>query len=177
MAILNQFGYYEHDKEGTKCPIGSHVRRSNPRDTLQNGSPNGALKVSNRHRILRRGRSYGPSLTDDCQPESLMLATDDGKDRGLQFICFNTNLSRQFEFVQHQWNDNTKFEGLYNDPDPILGIKDHRNKSETHDFTIQACPVRKKVHGLRRFVHVQGGAYFFMPGLKALAFLSQYNPA
>lgn len=175
MAIHNAFGYHENDIDGFRCPIGSHVRRSNPRDTLQGGKPLSALKISNRHRILRRGRSYGPPLSPDCEPHSLMTSPDDGMDRGLQFICFNTNISRQFEFVQHQWNDNTKFEGLYNDPDPILGIKDSRNKSETHDFTIQACPVRKKVTGLRRFVHVQGGAYFFMPGIKALRYLSQLN--
>ena len=66
-----------------------------------------------------------------------------------------------------------EFEGLYDDPDPILGIKDTRNKNSTHEFTILARPVRRKVRGLGRFVHVVGGAYFFMPGLRALEFLAQ----
>lgn len=176
LSIHNRFGYFDEDRDGYRCPIGSHVRRSNPRDTLQQARPTSASRVSNRHRILRRGRNFGPPLAPDFQLEQMMVAKDDGIERGLQFICFNTNISRQFEFVQHTWNDNTKFEGLYNDPDPILGIKDARDKSTTHDFTIQACPVRRKINGLRRFVFVSGGAYFFMPGIRAVHFLAQYNP-
>ncbi|MEM7037198.1 MAG: peroxidase, partial [Bacteroidota bacterium] len=163
-------------KEGFRCPLGSHVRRSNPRDVLSTNKPESSIKISNRHRILRRGRNFGPPISQDFDIDEILHAPTNNTERGLHFICFNANIARQFEFVQHTWTDNTKFQALYSDPDPILGIKDTRDKSEFHDFTIPAKPVRRKIRGLSRFVHVMGGAYFFMPGLRALRFLSELSP-
>ena len=56
-ARINDFGY-EDDPLGLKCPAGAHIRRTNPRDSI--GFFDGRL--SNRHRIVRRGRPYGPPL-------------------------------------------------------------------------------------------------------------------
>jgi Dyp-type peroxidase family len=176
MEEENEFGYHENDLQGFNCPAGSHIRRTNPRDALQGSKVKSAMKISQRHRILRRGRNYGPPLAESMEAADLVSAPDDGQERGLLFICLNTNIARQFEFVQHTWADNTKFEGLYDDPDPILGIKDSRNKAETHDFTIPQMPIRRKVQGLRRNVQVVGGAYFFLPSLSAIRFISNYHP-
>lgn len=173
----DDFLYAENDADGSGCPFGSHIRRSNPRDTMPDNKPFHAIRISNRHRILRRGRNFGPPLAASFAPEDLVKAMPDGQSRGLHFICFNTNLQRQFEFIQHSWSNNTKFAGLYSDPDPILGIKDSRDKRKTHDFTIQGKFLRRKVRGLARHVHVIGGAYFFMPGIRALQFLASQKDA
>lgn len=175
MGRENNFLFNAYDAKGYQCPVGSHVRRSNPRDSLQHKNAQKAMKISQRHRILRRGRIFGPPLTPDFDPRSFLQVEDDGQSRGLHFICFNTNIARQFEFIQHTWTDNSKFQGMYEDPDPVLGIKDSRNKAHTHDFTIPAKPLRRKIQGLKRHVHVIGGAYFFMPGIRALRFLAQYS--
>ncbi len=175
MGRENNFLFNAYDAKGYQCPVGSHVRRSNPRDSLQHKNAQKAMKISQRHRILRRGRIFGPPLTPDFDPRSFLQVEDDGQTRGLHFICFNTNIARQFEFIQHTWTDNSKFQGMYEDPDPVLGIKDSRNKAHTHDFTIPAKPLRRKIQGLKRHVHVIGGAYFFMPGIRALRFLAQYS--
>lgn len=175
MSKLDDFLYIPEDAEGLRCPAGSHIRRANPRDALPNNKPEKAVKISNRHRILRRGRNFGAPFSPTFDIGEMIAKEDDAELRGLHFICFNTNIAQQFEFVQHTWSDNTKFAALYDDPDPILGIKDTRNKSVTHDFTIPALPVRRKIEGLQRFVHVIGGAYFFMPGLRALQYLSTLN--
>lgn len=176
LAKENYFQYEKDDLKGYKCPISSHVRRANPRDVLQNNKPERAATLSNRHRILRRGRNFGEPLVPDFDPSAMIKAEDDHACRGLHFICFNTNIARQFEFIQHTWSDNLKFEGLYNDPDPILGIRDWRRKSEHHDFTIPQYPVRRKIRNMKRFVHTMGGAYFFMPGMKALKYLATFKP-
>ncbi len=168
--------YAAHDADGCGCPFGAHVRRANPRDAMPDNQPASAIRISNRHRILRRGRNFGPPLAASFAPQELIEALPDGQERGLQFICFNSNIQRQFEFIQHSWSNNTKFAGLYSDPDPILGIKDSRDKGETHDFTMQGKLLRRKLRGLRRHVHVIGGAYFFMPGLRALKFLAHFSP-
>jgi len=152
----NSFGYAETDPFGERCPIGSHIRRSNPRDSLDS-DPGTALELANLHRILRRGRVYGPGLADP-------LGGDDGRERGLFFMCINANLERQFEFVQHSWCNNPKFGGLYDEQDPLLGDQPTDGRS----FTWQDRPFRRKVQGMPTFVTVRGGAYFFLPGIHAL---------
>ena len=161
------------DAHGFKCPVGSHVRRSNPRDALEpDPGSERSIDVGKRHRIIRRGRAYGPPLADSMNPDAMLAAGDDTRERGLHFICFNTHIGRQFEFIQHTWVNNPKFDGLYTDDDPLIGDRGADGKDEGGTFTIQATPVRRRVVGLPRFVHVRGGAYFFMPGLRAVHFMA-----
>jgi len=96
-------------------------------------------------------------------------------ERGLYFICLNTNIGRQFEFIQHAWANNSKFDGLYNDVDPIVGfsfLKYNDDKYVPGEFTMPDHPVRKKVSTIPQFVFTQGGAYFFIPGLQALQLIA-----
>ncbi len=121
LADANDFGYFEHDRDGLRCPVGAHVRRAHPRDSLdpQPGSQR-SIDVGKRHRLLRRGRQYGRFL---AQEELLTAGVEDAwrdEPRGLHFICLGTNLARQFEFVQHTWIENAHFGGLYDNPDPLL---------------------------------------------------------
>lgn len=159
LGRVDDFGYRDNDAHGFKCPIGSHVRRSNPRDTLGPDGPT-ALATANRHRILRRGRSYG------VRPEDRRV--DDGVSRGLHFLCLNSDIERQFEFVQQTWCNNPVFGGLDGEVDPLVG-----NLTKGDEiFTVQADPIRTRVHNLERFVTVKGGAYFFLPSLRALRYLA-----
>ena len=163
----NAFEYADRDPHGFACPIGSHIRRANPRDAL-GPDPTTALASARRHRLMRRGRSYGDRLDDRY--------VDDGAERGLHFICLNSDIERQFEFVQQTWIDNPVFGGLYDERDPLIGQRgtpDGRGGEDGRDaiMTIQADPLRRRVHGLGQFVTVVGGAYFFLPGIRALRFL------
>ena len=155
----NNFTYLAPDPQGLSCPIGSHIRRSNPRDSLGPDAPT-ALNSANRHRILRRGRSYGHHI------ENPLL--DDGVKRGLHFICLNSDIERQFEFVQQTWINNPVFGGLDGEVDPLVG---DLPKGDCI-FTVQDQPLRTRVHGLSRFVTVKGGAYFFLPSIRALNYLA-----
>jgi Dyp-type peroxidase family len=148
LADADDFGYHDLDPRGTRCPIGAHVRRTNPRDALapDAGSPR-SVAIVRQHRILRRGRSYGS-----------------GSERGLHFICLNASLSRQFEFLQRSWVCDPHFNGLYEDADPLIGPR--RPLGDT--FTMPGAPVRRRLRGLPRFVTTRGGAYFFLPGVRTL---------
>lgn len=154
----NNFSFAHNDETGFGCPIGSHIRRCNPRDSLFN-DPEVSLRTVKRHRILRRGRSYGE--------RSANVFVDDGKERGLLFICLNSNIERQFEFVQQSWANNPSFSALNNETDPVIG-----QRNEGNVFSIPGCPARTRVHDLPEFVTTKGGSYFFMPGIKALALLA-----
>ena len=165
----NDFLYREEDLYGKGCPFGAHVRRANPRDSLE-GSKEESIKVSNRHRVLRRGRPYGAPISRSLDIDEILqveMTNPDKEDCGLHFISLNADIARQFEFVQHSWIINPKFAGQYNDSDPVMGNHDGDNGT----FTIQTEPVRIRLTKIPRFVEVRGGAYFFLPGLRALQFL------
>jgi Dyp-type peroxidase family len=164
------------DIRGDKCPLGSHIRRTNPRDGMAPG-PAGSLLVADRHRLLRRGRAYGEPLAPSFNPADVLASDKPDTGRGLHFICFNTDLGRQFEFVQSTWVNNMKFDGLYRDADPLIGPHPDPADPETApeevtQMTEQRCPVRHRVHGVPRFVTTIGGAYLFMPGINALRYLA-----
>jgi Dyp-type peroxidase family len=164
----NDFGYHDHDQQGTRCPIGAHIRRANPRDSLDPdpGSTN-SYAINRRHRILRRGREYGTQLT----PDRALVGSiyDDDVERGLHFICLNANIARQFEFVNHTWLNDPKFGGLYDDSDALVGPSEPYGGT----FTIPTGTLRERITEVPRFVSVKGGAYFFLPGLAALRYLAR----
>jgi Dyp-type peroxidase family len=154
----NNFGFAATDLDGFACPVGSHIRRANPRDALAFPSkPSSSLALSNRHRIIRRGRPYRDVSKSGQVTE-----------RGIFFIAINASLPRQFEFIQQSWLNHTKFNGLYDERDPLSSANPGDGM-----MTIQAKPVRERLHGLPRFVTVRGGAYFFLPSIRALKFLAQ----
>ena len=155
----NSFGYLEHDRDGLRCPISSHVRRANPRDA-RGGSAADSQAVVGRHRIVRRGRSYGAPL-----PRSAALAGQgDGVPRGLYFLCLQSSIARGFEFIQQTWLANPGFLGLHSEPDPIVG----GSAGKCH-FTIPAEPFRLRLTSIPTVVTTLGGGYFFLPSLTALA--------
>jgi hypothetical protein len=90
-------------------------------------------------------------------------------------ICMNANISRQFEFLQNAWINSTKFSGLTGESDPLLGNRVViRGCSVTGDFTIQNSDgLRRRISGTPQFIKVRGGAYFFMPGIRALRYFGQ----
>ena len=151
----NDFNYKQMDPHGYAVPLGSHMRRMNPRDTAHN---------MNRRRMIRRGATYGPHL-----PES---AAEDGAERGIAAFVICASLIRQFEFAQNVWVNDKTFHELGNERDPIIG-----NQDGTLEFKIPKRPIRKKITGLPAFTTVRGGAYFFLPGIKALRYLAALGDA
>lgn len=146
----NDFNYKEMDPFGYACPLGSHARRLNPRDSAH---------YMNRRRMIRRGATYGPALPDG--------APDDGVDRGIAAFIICADLVRQFEFAQNVWINDKTFHELGNEHDPICGTQDG-----TMDFTVPKRPIRKVHKGIPAFTTLRGGAYFFLPGMSGLRYLA-----
>jgi deferrochelatase/peroxidase EfeB len=162
----SSFLFYDRDQAATGCPAGSHVRRAFPRDALTPTPENPAkpaseeskltlLQAANNHRILRRGRKFGTKIADP--------RVDDGANRGLLFMCLNTDIDRQFEFVQQTWLLNSSFATLFQEVDPRVG--------PAGAMTIRDAPLRRIAH-VDTFVRMAGGDYFFLPSLPALRFLA-----
>ena len=156
----NDFEYATEDPRGRCVPIGSHIRRANPRDSLE-PDPATSKRSVRRHRLMRRGRLYGDRIA--------ARTVDDGKPRGLYFICLNSDLERQFEFVQQTWINNRVFGGEFLETDPLVG-----NQAETAGvMTIPGDPVRRRILAIPRFVTVVGGTYGFLPSIAALRYLAR----
>lgn len=123
------------------------------------------------HRIMRRGQPYGAPIDDSYDPDKLQVAQEaqNGEQRGLHFLCFGANLSRQFEFVQANWALSPTFAGLSTDPGPLLGASRVR-PFPAADFTMPGCPTRR-IDGVPRVTEGRGAAYFFMQSRAALEYL------
>ena len=77
----------KHDR----CPFGAHIRKMRPRGDLENDH---AV-------IIRRGISYGPDTT----PEEYNAGkSDDQHERGLLFVCYQSDIRNGYSFLTSRKN-------------------------------------------------------------------------
>jgi hypothetical protein len=152
-GALTNFDYHR----GSRCPAGSHMRRSNPR-----GGSIVQRMANYSRRLVRRGMVYGPDF-DPNKP--------DDHERGLLGSFIGANLGAQFEAVMCDWINL----GLH-DPDvtgandPLLGA----NTPETSWFDLTLADGGTiRIRGFPRFVTTRGGAYTFLPSLTSIRYLSR----
>ncbi len=185
LAQLNDFTYVstdaaQDDTLGLKCPIGSHIRRNNPRNGAVVGTD------STHHRIVRRAMPYGPPY-DPVHPHPTPAA------RGLIGYFINASISNQFEFLTGQWNLLSTFTKSAKAPcgsgtgnavfnisgeDVFLGVNDpDPSSSNPSSFTLAACgasgSANKTLTGFSRLITTRGGAYCFLPSIKGLRYLAR----
>lgn len=155
-AVHNDFRF-DGDKQGLVCPIGSHIRRANPRDGF-GFSP----ELVSRHRLLRRGMPYGAPLREDA-------TVDDGTPRGLLFVAYCAHISRQYEVLQREWLNDGNMAGLGHTTDPLTGHGSAPRRFVCH------VPGRRPLFltDVPRFVRPVGGEYLLQPGLRALRYLAE----
>lgn len=161
---LNQYDYVPtaavpdafNDRRGQRCPIGSHMRRANPRGSTVAGDG------GSRHRIARRGIPYGPPY-DPSKP-------NDGIQRGLLGLFIGVSIKDQFEFLMSEWiNGSTFAPGIYGTTDPILG----NSPEGENTFVIpreNSTPL--VISHFPRLVTTRGSAYTFLPSITGLRFIA-----
>jgi Dyp-type peroxidase family len=155
----NDFNYGD-DPHGLQVPLGSHMRRMNPRDTEM-----ALLADVNIHRIIRRSTTFGvPYDPTALSPE------DDEVPRGLFFLFLSAKAMATMEFLQREWVNNGNFMSLGDERDPNVGLQE-----EGAAFTIPRDPVRRRVRGIETFSVLRGGEYFFLPSLSALRWLGNLD--
>ena len=197
----NQFTF-DDDPLGALCPFGSHVRRANPRNTDYPGRPGllkkliialgfGSKQLPIRSHVLRLAFTAFCGAAANTVPRLIPLTrpllirskatgpktrrTEPEPKQGLHLICLNANISRQFEFVQNAWMATAaKFSGMTGESDPLLGNREPiPGCPVTSDFNMpQENGLRQRVSGLPQFIKVVGGAYFFLPSLRALRYFA-----
>jgi deferrochelatase/peroxidase EfeB len=143
--------------QGSRCPYGSHIRRTNPRGALI------VQRVANfSRRLIRRGMPYGPAY----EPNN--AATRDAE-RGLLGNFIGASLGAQFEAMACDWvNVGLLDPRVTGSNDPLIGA----NAVETGWFDLllkSGATIR--LRSLPRFVTTRGGAYTFLPSIAAIRHL------
>jgi len=142
---------------GEVCPHAAHIRKVNPRD--ESTDLGGQAHTLSRL-LIRRGMPFGEPI---AEPTNAPASADD-EDRGLMFVCYQTSIERQFEFVQKTWANGL----LVPKPggqDPLIG----QTVSGTRRFELPSRTGGAALLSLDQpFVIPQGGGYFFAPSIGAL---------
>jgi deferrochelatase/peroxidase EfeB len=157
-SMRNNDFVYADDPDGLQVPLGSHMRRMNPRDTEM-----ALLADVNLHRIIRRSTTHGAPY----DPNALSDA-DDEATHGLDFIFISAKAPATLEFLQREWINNGNFMRLNDERDPNIGLQE-----EGATYTIPKRPVRRRIHGIQTFNVLRGGEYFFIPSLSALRWIGE----
>ncbi|KDQ59140.1 hypothetical protein JAAARDRAFT_57097 [Jaapia argillacea MUCL 33604] len=162
----NNFSYAGEQDSETRCPFAAHTRKTNPRDDLEQLTPPTSVDP---FRIIRRAIPYGPELSKGEIAEKKTI-----HDRGLLFICYQSNIENGFQFIQKNWANNPAFPPPPPNPpkaiqpgfDPIIGQAAGaaaRTMSGDQPGS-QASQLSLPIE----FVISRGGEYFFTPSISAL---------
>jgi Dyp-type peroxidase family len=167
----NPFADGDDTHGGTRCPFHAHTRKNNPRT---DGFGNPPLDDNKAHRIVRRGIPYEDKprkrvakglLDDTVQPTG---------DVGLLFMCFQSDIFQQFEFIQRVWANNEDFEHDQVGIGPIVGMGAPGVPPVPQQWPVTyGDPNTRRVpFRFNDVVKMKGGAYFFAPSLSFLKGLS-----
>lgn len=160
-SLRNDFDYapsWEHpdleqDHAGRLCPVGAHIRRTNPRS---------ARVAGQRHsrRLIRRGM---PTQWEESGTTR----------RGLLGLFICGSLERQFEFIQREWiQGDLAASGIAGMQDPIAG---QRDKPTDFHFFAGGQEGQARLVKVPPLVTTRGSLYLFVPGMGTLRHLEQVN--
>ncbi|KAF7950551.1 hypothetical protein EAE96_007833 [Botrytis aclada] len=157
----NNFDFHPVQKHD-KCPFAAHIRKMRPRGDLDHDH---AV-------IIRRGISYGGEVTPE---EKAVQKSDEENERGLLFVCYQSDIRNGFNFLTTRWASNhhfpdrkDKFVGEHGPGiDAIVGQRLDHHPPRSIGLPDGKDPTEARVQ-LDRWVVQRGGEYFFSPGIKAL---------
>jgi Dyp-type peroxidase family len=143
---------YADDPDGIRCPLHAHTRKMRPR---------GEDLTELTRVIARRGVAYEQEVLGKIS-------------QGLLFVCYQKDISAQFEFLQGTWANDPKFPPHKNPPglDAIIGqTRNTHNGGQT--WRSRWGSDAPKIQGIfERATAMRGGEYLYSPSPQFLRELS-----
>src|SRR5213083_1549230 len=167
LGAVNNFEYLAHDRVGNRCPFHAHIRKANQRGANPFLNP----EAERGHRIVRRGIPYG---VRPAPPGGAPAAASPAGDVGLLFQAFQSDIARQFEFVQRTWVDNPNFPelllfpGLNTGDDALIGQHPRAAQRWPRTWGRSGRFLDRLRFNFGDYVRLRGGEYFFTPSLSFL---------
>ena len=153
-SLTNNFDYAD-DLQGSKCPFHSHIRKTNPRGDL-NRQVGFSTDNERQHRIVRRGVPYG---MEDLEAKPATGA-------GLLFMCYQSDICNQFEFMQQAWANEKRFVKRGVGLDAVVGSG---FQSPGGQRWLRKWGAEERMDfDFSGFVTLRGGEYFFAPSISFL---------
>ena len=150
---------YDADVDGLRCPFQAHIRKVNPRgDKLrQFGLPPGEDRT---RRIARRAVPFPIAGA----------ATPAGTPVGLLFVCAQSSIVHQFEFIQAIWSNFTEFLRPGTGLDGLIGQAPEGTTPAPQEWPTDwgvaaGATVKAPFSG---WVTLKGAEYFFLPSMSFL---------
>jgi deferrochelatase/peroxidase EfeB len=140
------------DAVGTACPFFAHVRKVNPRDDAVDFGSSG---VTLQFQMLRRGIPFG----------KIWPGQNDGEERGLLFISYQTSIANQFHQLMTRWVNEKAAPLPGSGIDPLIGVDAPQGRGlqrRKPDGTF----ARALLSGT--WVRATGAVYAFTPGIGTL---------
>lgn len=159
---VDNFSRAKADPAGTTCPLASHIRKVNVRDS---SSDMGARSSTLERRILRVGIPFGKSLADRYGE----VADDPEKgQRGLLFLSIQTSIEEQFEFLQARWINDESRPKMPGGNDMLVGQNAPTRDGVRRCMLFGSGLAQAEVSSGAQWVIPTGGGYFFVPSLSTL---------
>lgn len=167
LGAVNNFEYLAQDRIGNRCPFHAHIRKANQRGA----NPFQTDEEERNRRIVRRGVPFGvraapPGASSD--PHSAPGET------GLLFQCYQSDIGRQFEFIQRSWSDNPNFPefllipGLNTGDDSLIGQHPRAPQKWPRHWGRSGRVLDRLRFSFGDYVRLRGGEYLFTPSLSFL---------
>lgn len=149
---------FSNDREGSGCPFGAHIRRTNPR-----ADPIAPARL---RPLFRRGMPYDYARDIENSKD----------ERGLIGIFFCASIEDQFEHLLSEWVEKSPLgpPSRGNAKDPLIGNHDEAERAVFH------VPRRSdsdlKLTGFAPFLTTRGTLYAFFPSRAALSEIARSAP-
>lgn len=153
---LNNDFDYRTDAAASKCPFHAHIRITNPRADVP-------VQFAKDVRLTRRGIPFNDIGRDEFDLES----DQPNGGVGLLFMCYNSSIEKQFEFIQSSWANQGDIGGHFVGQDPIIGQGPNGTDRKLPNQWGTANGL-KSVKDFKGFVENKGGEYFFTPSISFL---------
>ncbi|KAF2704571.1 DyP-type peroxidase [Pleomassaria siparia CBS 279.74] len=153
----NDFTFIKGNQQS--CPFAAHVRKMNPRGDLSESTIKPRL-------VARRGIPFGCEVTEE---EKHTGKTQ--HERGLYFVCYQSNLAKGFNFLQKSWANEVGFPPFTPQvpgQDAIIGQTIHEDVRTVTGFDKDSLTQGLPLTAQWVTSENGGGEYFFSPSLPSL---------